>query len=155
MKKSELVDKVFTVLGERYGSSTTELVYGSNFQLLVCVMLSAQTTDKRVNIITPELFEKYPDAFAMSSATPEELHSYIKTVNYANAKARHLAMTAQKLRDWQKEQKLGHDQIPGTMQELIALPGVGEKTAKVILNTLFDEKVIAVDTHVHRVSNRL
>lgn len=112
MKKSELVDKVFTVLGERYGSSTTELVYRTPFQLLVCVMLSAQTTDKRVNLITPGLFAKYPDAFTMSTAKPEELHSFIKTVNYANAKSRHLAVTAQKLRDWQKENALGRDQIP-------------------------------------------
>lgn len=122
MKQSELIDRVFTVLGERYGSSTTELVYHTPFQLLVCVMLSAQTTDKRVNIITPALFAKYPDAFTMSAATPEELHSYIKTVNYANAKSRHLATTAQKLRDWQKENRLPWDQIPGAMPELIALP---------------------------------
>ncbi len=84
MNLKEKVEIVFTELGKRFGGSTTELEYVTPFQLLICVMLSAQTTDKRVNMITPALFAKYPDAAAMSKATPEQLLAFIKTVNYAN-----------------------------------------------------------------------
>lgn len=168
MKKSEVVDIVFTELGKRYGNSTTELQYETPFQLLICVMLSAQTTDKRVNMITPALFKKYPDALSMSKATAEDILPFIRTVNYANSKSRHIAATAKILATNSKllheekmkrgsEEKLWsqNDMIPSTFEGLVALPGVGEKTAKVLLNTLFGHKVIAVDTHVHRVSNRL
>ncbi len=153
MNLKEKVEIVFTELGKRFGGSTTELEYVTPFQLLICVMLSAQTTDKRVNMITPALFAKYPDAAAMSKATPEQLLAFIKTVNYANWKSRYIADTAKKIASWQKEHKT--DAIPSTMAALTALKWVGEKTAKVLLNTLFWHKVIAVDTHVHRVSNRL
>ena len=119
MKKADLIDIIFTELGKRYGSSTTELVYQTPFQLLVCVMLSAQTTDKRVNMITPALFKKYPDAAAMSKATPAQLLSFIKTVNYANGKSRYLADTAKKIADYQSEHKT--DAIPSTIEELTQL----------------------------------
>ena len=155
MKKQELVDAVFIVLWERFGSSTTELIYNGPFQLLVSVVLSAQTTDKRVNMITPALFRQYPNAESMSKATAEEILPYIKTVNYANAKSRYLSTTAQRLVEWQKKNNRSIDDIPWSFEELVAFPWVWTKTAKVILNTLFGEKVIAADTHVHRVANRL
>lgn len=122
MKKKELVDAVFTVLAERFGSSTTELVYSGPFQLLVSVVLSAQTTDKRVNMITPALFRQYPDAAAMSKATAEEILPFIKTVNYANAKSRYLATTAQRLVEWQQRNHKKNEDIPSTFEELVALP---------------------------------
>lgn len=122
MKKKDLVDAVFTVLGERFGSSTTELHYSTPFQLLVSVILSAQTTDKRVNMITPALFRQYPNPEMMSKATAEEILPFIKTVNYANAKSRYLATTAKRLVEWQQRNNASIDQIPSTMEELVALP---------------------------------
>ena len=112
MQKKEKVDAVFKVLGERFGSSTTELLYSTPFQLLISVMLSAQTTDKRVNMITPALFRQYPDAAAMSQASPEEILPFIKTVNYANAKSRYLATTALRLTERQQKSQADSDQIP-------------------------------------------
>ncbi len=119
MNKREKIDIIFEELGRRFGGSTTELQYETPFQLLICVMLSAQTTDKRVNMITPALFTKYPDAAAMSKATAEEILPFIRTVNYANGKSRYLSDTAKKIAARQKEHKT--DMIPSTIQELTAL----------------------------------
>ncbi len=128
---------------------TTELEFGSVFQLLVAVILSAQCTDKRVNSITPQLFERYPDAKAMAEAEADEIYEYIKSVSYPNAKAQHLVSMARMLMsDFSGD-------VPDTMDKLIKLPGVGRKTANVIQAVAFGRSVIAVDTHVFRVSHRL
>lgn len=128
---------------------TTELEFGSVFQLLVAVILSAQCTDKRVNSITPQLFEHYPDAKSMAEAEADEIYEYIKSVSYPNAKAQHLVSMARMLMtDFNGE-------VPDTMDKLIKLPGVGRKTANVIQAVAFGRSVIAVDTHVFRVSHRL
>ena len=128
---------------------TTELEFGSVFQLLVAVILSAQCTDKRVNSITPQLFERYPDAKSMAEAEADEVYEYIKSISYPNAKAQHLVSMARMLMtDFNGE-------VPDTMDKLIKLPGVGRKTSNVIQAVAFGRSVIAVDTHVFRVSHRL
>lgn len=127
----------------------TELHYGSPFQLLVAVILSAQCTDKRVNMVTPALFEAYPDAAAMAQATPEELFRYIRSVSYPNSKSQHLAAMARML-----VSDFG-GQVPDNIDDLQRLPGVGRKTANVIAAVVFDQPAMPVDTHVFRVSNRI
>ena len=128
---------------------TTELEFGSVFQLLVAVMLSAQCTDKRVNMVTPTLFARYPTAESMAQAEADELYEYIKSVSYPNAKANHLVETARTLaRDYGGE-------VPSDMDALLKLPGVGRKTANVMLAVAFGQTAMAVDTHVFRVSHRL
>ena len=127
----------------------TELQYDNPFQLLVAVMLSAQCTDKRVNIVTPALFAAYPTAQAMAKASIEEILEYVKSVSYPNSKAAHLQAMAQML----TEEFDG--QVPDNMKELTSLPGVGRKTANVVLGVVFHQATIPVDTHVYRVSHRL
>lgn len=127
----------------------TELHYETPFQLLVAVILSAQCTDKRVNLITPALFRDYPTAQAMSYATPEVIYEYIRSISYPNNKARHLVGMAQRLvSEYQ-------GQVPSTGEELERLPGVGRKTANVIQAVIFRKAKMAVDTHVFRVSHRI
>lgn len=127
----------------------TELEFGSVFQLLVAVILSAQCTDKRVNQVTPELFRHYPDARSMAEAEPEDVLEYISSVSYPNAKAGHLVEMARMLvSDFNGE-------VPGDMDQLLRLPGVGRKTANVIQAVAFGQATMAVDTHVFRVSHRL
>lgn len=127
---------------------TTELNFTNAFETLVAVILSAQCTDKRVNIVTPALFEAYPTPEAMAAATPEDLLRYISSVSYPNNKARHLqAMAAMLVDEF-------HSEVPSTMEELTRLPGVGRKTANVIMGVVFHKAAIAVDTHVFRVANR-
>lgn len=128
---------------------TTELEFGSVFQLLVAVMLSAQCTDKRVNMVTPELFRRYPTATAMAEAEADELYDYIKSVSYPNAKAKHLMETARALVTFHQ------GEVPSDMDALLSLPGVGRKTANVMLAVAFGQTAMAVDTHVFRVSHRL
>ena len=127
----------------------TELIYDDPFQLLVAVILSAQCTDKRVNITTPAIFEKYPDAAAMSEATPEELFPLIKSISYPNNKAKHLAGMSRML----VERYNGR--VPMTVNELTELPGVGRKTANVVTSVIDEQPNMAVDTHVFRVSARI
>lgn len=127
----------------------TELHYGNPFQLLVAVILSAQCTDKRINQVTPKLFEDYPNAEAMALATPEVIYEYIRTVSYPNNKAKHLVEMARML--WEKH----GGEVPQDLKKLTALPGVGRKTANVILSVVWGEARMAVDTHVFRVSHRL
>lgn len=127
----------------------TELEYGSVFQLLVAVVLSAQCTDKRVNLVTPALFRDYPDAATMAGAEENEIYEYVKSVSYPNAKARHLVRLARML----VEQYGG--EVPVDMNELLKLPGVGRKTANVIQAVAFGKSAMAVDTHIYRVSHRL
>ncbi len=128
---------------------TTELQFGSAFQLLCATLLSAQCTDKRINAITPELFKHYPDARLMAQATPEEVYEYIKSVSYPNAKARHLVeMSKMLVSDYGGE-------VPSEPDQLMRLPGVGRKTANVLQAVWFGKATMAVDTHVYRVSHRL
>lgn len=127
----------------------TELIYDNPYQLLVAVILSAQCTDKRVNMTTPAIFEKYPDVETMSKATFDELFPLIKSISYPNNKTRHLIGMAQKVEaDFEGE-------IPATVKELITLPGVGRKTANVITSVVHKQPNMAVDTHVFRVSARI
>jgi endonuclease III len=127
----------------------TELGYNDPFQLIVAVILSAQCTDKRVNIITPALLERFPDAAAMSDAAPEDIFPFIKSCTYPNNKSKHLANMAKMLIS-----EFG-GKVPSDPEELQKLPGVGRKTANVIASVIYDKPVIAVDTHVFRVANRI
>ncbi len=127
----------------------TELHYGSPFQLLVAVILSAQCTDKRVNMVTPALFDAYPDARALASASLDDIYGYIKSVSYPNNKAKSLSGMARKLvEDFDGE-------VPSDIEELMSLPGVGRKTANVMLSVVWNKAAMAVDTHVFRVSERI
>jgi endonuclease-3 len=127
----------------------TELHYTDPFQLLVAVILSAQCTDKRVNMITPALFEAFPTAEAMAAASPEAVYEYIKSVSYPNNKTKHLIGMARALLS-----QFG-GRVPSDVDELQQLPGVGRKTANVIASVVFDKPAMAVDTHVFRVANRI
>lgn len=127
----------------------TELHYKNTYQLLVAVILSAQCTDKRVNMITPALFSAYPTAADMARATVDEIYEYVKSVSYPNNKARNLAGAARMITE-----EYGGD-IPGDMDLLMKIPGVGRKTANVMLAVAFDKQAMPVDTHVFRVSERI
>lgn len=149
MTKKELYQRVTEYFQREMPSVQTELHYDSPFGLLVAVMLSAQCTDRRVNTVTPALLHDYPNAEAMSQATPEVIYEYIKSVSYPNSKAQHLVGMATML------QREHGGQVPDTMQQLTRLPGVGRKTANVVLSVIFHQATMAVDTHVFRVSHRL
>lgn len=126
----------------------TELCYNNPFELLVAVILSAQCTDKRVNMITPTLFRDYPNPEMLSQASVEDIYAHIRSVSYPNSKASHLkGMATMLVNDYGSI-------IPDSMKELTKLPGVGRKTANVILGIVYNKATIAVDTHVYRVSNR-
>ena len=127
----------------------TELEFGSIFQLLVAVILSAQCTDKRINQVTPELFRRYPTAREMAGAEPEDVLEYIRSVSYPNAKSRHLVEMARAL----TERHGG--EVPSDMNALLDLPGVGRKTANVVGAVIWGKEVMPVDTHVFRVSARI
>ena len=127
----------------------SELDFRNPYELLVAVILSAQCTDKRVNTITPAFFEAFPDAETLSQSSVEEVFEYIRTCSYPNNKAKHLVGMAQALcREF-------NGQVPSTMDELLTLPGVGRKTASVVLVCAFNKAAMPVDTHVFRVANRL
>ena len=128
---------------------TTELQFGSCFQLLCATLLSAQCTDKRINQVTPALFARFPDASAMAKAEPEDVLEFVKSVSYPNAKAKHLLAMANMIH------YEFHDEIPNTLEELTRLPGVGRKTANVLLAVWYGQPAMPVDTHVYRVSHRL
>ncbi len=128
---------------------STELKFNNTFQLLVATMLSAQCTDRRINEVTPALFEKYPDARALAEASEEQVLEYIKSVSYPNSKARHLVEMARMLvADFNAE-------VPSNTEQLVKLPGVGRKTANVVQAVAYGKPTMAVDTHVFRVSRRL
>src|SRR5450759_2675420 len=130
-------------------SAETELIYHEPYELIVATILSAQCTDKRVNMITPALFKKYPDAEAMSKAEPEDIFKYISSCTYPNNKAKHLSgMTRMVMTEF-------GGILPSEPELLQKLPGVGRKTANVVASVLFKKPVMAVDTHVFRVSNRI
>ena len=149
MNKKERYDKILGHFREKMPVVTTELDFGSTFQLLVAVVLSAQCTDKRINQVTPDLFVHYPDAKSMAKAEEEEVFEWIKSVSYPNAKAKHLVEMARVLMD------KFNGEVPSTLDELLTLPGVGRKTANVIQSVAFGKATLAVDTHVFRVAHRL
>ena len=149
MKISERYTFLIAYFLEHAPEAETELIYDDPFQLLVAVILSAQCTDKRVNMTTPFIFEKYPDAFSMSKATVDELFALIKSISYPNNKAKHLAGMSKLL----VEKYDGV--VPMTVDELVELPGVGRKTANVVTSVIDEQPNMAVDTHVFRVSARI
>ena len=149
MKRSELYNTVFSYFRKEQPIVDTELQFGSIYQLLVAVVLSAQCTDKRVNLITPALFHAFPDAQAMAKADETEVYDYIKSVSYPNAKAKHIVELSRILaNDYGGE-------VPSDMDSLLRLPGVGRKTANVMQAVAFRMNAMPVDTHVYRVSHRL
>lgn len=149
MKKAERYERVLAYFRQEMPEVDTELAYGSVFQLLVAVILSAQCTDKRVNQVTPDLFRRYPDAHTMASAEPVEVLDYVSSVSYPNAKSKHLVEMARMLVE------RFNGEVPADMNALLDLPGVGRKTANVIQAVAFGQATMAVDTHVYRVSHRL
>ncbi len=149
MTKKQRYDLAIEYLNEMFPNADTELVHGDTFQLLIAVILSAQCTDKRVNEITPALFEKYPTAEDMSKATPEEIFPYIKSISYPNSKAKYLVNCSKKLME------KFNGIVPSDVDDLQTLQGVGRKTANVIAAIVFHQAKMPVDTHVHRVSRRI
>lgn len=149
MKREDRYKAALSYFQQQMPQVATELHYGSTFQLLVAVILSAQCTDKRINQVTPSLFGRFPDAQTMAAAEPYEVYEYIKSVSYPNAKSQHLVLMARSL----MEHYLG--QVPQDMSQLMKLPGVGRKTANVVQAVAFGRNALAVDTHVYRVSHRL
>lgn len=149
MTRRERYEYILRYFREQMPEVQTELEFGSVFQLLVAVILSAQCTDKRINQVTPELFRHYPDAKMMAKAEIEDVLEYISSVSYPNAKAEHLVKMARML-----VEKHGGE-VPSDMNLLLDLPGVGRKTANVIQSVAFGKSTMAVDTHVFRVSHRM
>ena len=149
MKVQELYDKVLSYFAEAIPVAETELDYENPFQLLIAVILSAQCTDKRVNMVTPDLFARYDTPEELAAAHPDEVYNYIKSISYPNNKAKHLVGMAQKL--------VGEfgGEVPDTLEELVKLPGVGRKTANVVCAVIWNQPTMAVDTHIFRVSERL
>ncbi|PKP37667.1 MAG: endonuclease III [Bacteroidetes bacterium HGW-Bacteroidetes-14] len=149
MKREERYGRVLEWFAQNMPVAETELHFRNPFELVVAVILSAQCTDKRVNLVTPKLFEKYPDARSMSEASQDELLSLISSVTFPNNKSRHLSGMSRMLAE-----RFG-SVVPEDPEELQLLPGVGRKTANVIASVIYGKPVIAVDTHVFRVSRRL
>lgn len=149
MTKNERYQQLLNYFRKEMPEVTTELQFGSAFQLIVATLLSAQCTDKRINQVTPELFRHYPSAREMAEADAIDVFEYIRSVSYPNAKAQHLVSMARMLMD-----NYGGE-VPNSRDELVKLPGVGRKTANVVLAVWFGRATMAVDTHVFRVSRRL
>ena len=149
MTRKERYRFVINYFEQHAPEAETELVYDNPYELLVSVILSAQCTDKRVNVTTPAIFEKYPDVQSLSKATVDELFPLIKSISYPNNKTKHLIGMAKKV----MEEFNG--KIPMTVDELMQLPGVGRKTANVITSVIDQQPNMAVDTHVFRVSKRI
>ena len=149
MTRKERYEAVISWFEEHMPVAETELHYESPFELLVAVILSAQCTDKRVNLITPRLFKQYPTAEIMARAEVEDIFELIRSVSYPNAKAKYLVATSKLL----VERFCG--EVPESREELMKLPGVGRKTANVIASVIYGRPTMAVDTHVFRVANRI
>ena len=149
MRLKERYDGVIEYFSKAMPVAESELNFGSPFELLVAVILSAQCTDKRVNMTTPSLFEAYPTAAAMAEASAEDILRYISSISYPNNKAKHLAAMARQLCE-----EFGGE-VPQTVEELQRLPGVGRKTANVVTAVLWQNEVMPVDTHVFRVAARI
>jgi endonuclease-3 len=149
MRKKERYERAIEWFKTNMPTAESELHFSNPFELLVAVILSAQCTDKRVNMVTPKLFNDFPTPEALAATTPEVVFEYIHSISYPNNKARHLVSMAQMLvRDFGST-------VPSTLEELVRLPGVGRKTANVIQAVSFNKAAMAVDTHVFRVSHRL
>lgn len=149
MLRKERYEYVLDHFRQEMPRVTTELEFGSAFQLLVATLLSAQCTDKRINMVTPALFARYPDARSMAAATVDEVYELIRSVSYPNAKAKHLVeMSCQLVERFDGE-------VPESAADLTSLAGVGRKTANVIRAVWFGKATMAVDTHVYRVSHRM
>ena len=149
MTKKARFEFVLDYFSKNIPDPETELIYDDPYQLLVAVILSAQCTDKRVNITTPALLEKFPNPKALSGATAEQVLPYIRSISYPNNKAKHLVGMASMLME------KFNGQVPMTVGELVQLPGVGRKTANVITSVIDNQPNMAVDTHVFRVSKRI
>lgn len=149
MLKKERYRRVISYFESTMPDVSSELAFTTPFQLLVAVVLSAQCTDKRVNMVTPALFSAFPTAESMSESTEEEIFSYIKSVSYPNSKSKHLLGLSKML-----VSEYGGE-VPDTLESLTRLPGVGRKTANVIQAVLWNKAAFAVDTHIFRVSHRL
>ncbi len=149
MTRKERYEHILNYFRENNPIVTTELNFGSAFQLLCATLLSAQCTDKRINAVTPALFERYPTANEMSQAEPEDIFEYVRSVSYPNAKSKHLVEMARMLVSNYK------GDVPEDPKEMVKLPGVGRKTANVMQAVWFGKAAMAVDTHVYRVSHRL
>ena len=149
MRKKERYERVIATFEEIMPEPRTELHYDSPFHLLLAVILSAQCTDKRVNMVTPALFEAYPDPEALAKATEEEVYPFIKSVTFPNNKTRHLLKAARMLVEE------FNSEMPSDIDNLMKLPGVGRKTANVMLNVVWGQAAMPVDTHVFRVCNRI
>ena len=149
MERKELYRKITEWFSANMEIAETELHYDTPFHLLIAVILSAQCTDKRVNMYTPVIFKRFPEPEDLASATFEEVYELIKSISFPNNKAKHLIGMASKL-----VSDFG-SQVPSEPDELETLPGVGRKTANVIASVIYDKPVIAVDTHVFRVSRRI
>lgn len=147
--KKETINEILDILEETYPEAECALHHQDVFQLIVAVALSAQTTDKSVNQVTPDLFAAYPDAFALAKADPEEVSKYIKRIGMYKTKSKNIVNMAKKLAESY------NGQVPDDYDKLVELPGVGRKTANVVLSVGFGHQRIAVDTHVFRVANRI
>jgi len=149
MKKKDRFEFIISYFQDNQPEAETELNYSNPFQLLVAVVLSAQCTDKRVNLVTPALFERFPDPNSLAQSTQEEIFSYIKSISYPNNKAKHLLGLGKKLvNEFQSV-------VPAEVDKLQTLDGVGRKTANVIASVIYNQPTMAVDTHVFRVSKRI
>lgn len=149
MLKKERYQAFVDYFSKHQPNAETELHYSNPYELLVAVILSAQCTDKRINQVTPKLFERFPDPQSLAASTSDEVFGYIRSVSYPNNKAKHLVGMAQKL-----VQEFGAE-VPASVTDLQKLPGVGRKTANVIASVVYQAPAMAVDTHVFRVANRL
>lgn len=149
MLKKDRYKAFVEYFSEHQPQAETELHYGNPFELLIAVILSAQCTDKRINQITPKLFERYPTPESLASSTPEEVFTYIRSVSYPNNKSKHLVGMAKIL----VEEFKGI--VPEDVKDLQKMPGVGRKTANVISSVIYQAPAMAVDTHVFRVANRI
>ncbi len=149
MTVKERYEGIISVFKDIMPEPKTELHYDTPFHLLLAVILSAQCTDKRINMVTPALFERFPDPQSLAVASEEEVYEYIRSVTFPNNKTRHLIRAARVLVD-----EFGGE-MPGDIDNLMKLPGVGRKTANVMLAVVWNKAAMAVDTHVFRVSNRL
>jgi endonuclease-3 len=149
LKKSERYEKIIQYFEEHVPVAETELQYSNPFELLMAVVLSAQCTDKRVNIITPKLFEAFPHPEVLANASVDEVFSYIRSISYPNNKAKHLVGLGKLLME------KFDGEVPDNIEDLQLLPGVGRKTANVIVSVIHHAPAMAVDTHVFRVSARL
>lgn len=149
MTKKERYQRSLAYFAQSMPAPETELHYSNPFELLVAVILSAQCTDKRVNMTTPALFERFPDAATLAKADVDEVFKYIRSISYPNNKAKHLVGMAQRLLE------VYGGEVPDQVKELVTLPGVGRKTANVIVSVIHHQPAMAVDTHVFRVSKRI